>query len=134
MSDTQPQTAPAGPFVPAEVIDHAGTMTRAQADCCTFGVVKVDDAGRVQLYNRYESELSNIPTAATEGRNFFTDVNPNANNPLFYGLFKRGVAADSLDQSFDYTFTYDGYPTPANVRLYRDPASKTNWIFVRKAA
>jgi photoactive yellow protein len=120
-------------FVPAEVLSQAGTMNKPQADLCGFGCVQIDDAGRVVLLNRYLSEMSGVSSKSAEGKNYFTAVNPCTNNPIFFGAFKRGVANDALDEQFDYVFTYQMRPTNVKVHLYRDPASKTNWIFVKKA-
>ena len=126
-------TATASTFVPAEVLSQAGTMNKPQADLCGFGCVQVDDGGRVLLYNRYLSELSGVPAKAADGKNYFTTVNPCANNPIFFGAFKRGVADDTLDEQFDYVFTHQMRPTNVSVHLYRDALTKTNWIFVKKA-
>ena len=120
-------------FVPADVLALAGTMNKSQADLCSFGCVQVDDGGRVLVYNRYLSEMSGVSAAAAAGKNYFTQVNPCANNPLFYGAFKRGVAADTLDEQFGYLFTHQMRPTNVLVHIYRDGLSKTNWIFVKKA-
>ena len=108
-------------------------MNKPQADLCGFGCVQVDDAGRVLVFNRYLSELSGVSAGGAAGRNYFTQVNPCTNNPMFYGAFKRGVAADSLDETFEYLFTYQMRPTTVRVHLYRDPATKANWVFVKKA-
>ena len=125
--------ATATTFVPAEVLSQAGTMNKPQADLCGFGCVQVDDGGRVLLYNKYLSEMSGVSARAAEGKNFFTSVNPCTNNPMFYGLFKRGVAHEAMDELFDYVFTYQMKPTTVKVHLYRDGLSKTNWVFVKKA-
>ena len=120
-------------FVPDEVLAQAGTMNKSQADLCGFGVVGVDDAGRVLVYNRYMSEMSGTSAAAAAGKNYFTQVNLCVNNPMFYGKFKQGVASDILDEQFEYLFTYQMRPTTVRVHLFRDGLSKTNWIFVKKA-
>ena len=134
-SETTTTTAemPSPTFVPAEVLAQAGTMNKPQADLCGFGCVKVDDAGRVLVFNRYLSELSGVSAKGSEGKNYFTQVNPCTNNPMFYGAFKRGVAADHLDEQFEYVFTYQMRPTTVRVHLVRDDVAKANWIFVKKA-
>ena len=120
-------------FVPAEVLAQAGTMNKPQADLCGFGCLQVDDAGRVVTFNKYLSEMSGVSPASAAGKNYFTQVNPCTNNPMFYGLFKRGVANDALDEQFDYVFTYQMRPTNVRVHLFRDATSKANWVFVKKA-
>ncbi|MCS6808093.1 MAG: PAS domain-containing protein [Bacteroidota bacterium] len=121
-------------FVPETFLQRLATLQRAEADMQDFGIVKVDDAGIIQLYNRYESELAGIAPSDAEGKNFFTQVAPCTNNRLFYGRFKEGVAANNLNVSLPYTFTYKMRPTNVRIHMYRDNASKTNWVFVKKRA
>ncbi|MFN4243843.1 MAG: PAS domain-containing protein [Tepidisphaerales bacterium] len=123
----------AGQFVPPEVLSRVGLMSRTQADACDFGVVKVDDSGKILLYNRYEAELAGITPSTAEGRNFFTEVAPCTNNALFFGQFKKGIASGNLNLMFPYTFTYKMKPTNVKVHMFRDPDSKTNWVFVKKS-
>ncbi|MDX2116339.1 MAG: photoactive yellow protein [Planctomycetota bacterium] len=127
-----PAAAPSS-FVPPEVFGACGSLTRADVDSFDFGAVKVDDAGKILLYNRCQSELAGVAPATAEGKNFFTQVAPCSNNGLFFGAFKRGVAAGSLNTTFPYTFTYKMKPTNVQIHLYRDNASKTNWIFISKS-
>lgn len=114
------------------ILYNLGYISRDQADGANFGIVKVDDQGQILLYNRYESELAGVPVATAEGKNFFTQVAICTNNRLFYGKFKDGVASGHLDVSFNYVFTYKMKPTNVIIQLYRDQASSTNWIFVKK--
>ena len=121
-------------FVSPTLLDRLGDVSRPILDAEGYGVVQVDDAGVILLYNKYESELAGIDPAFAEGRNFFTQVAPCSNNRLFFGRFKDGIAKGALDNRFKYTFTYKMKPTPVDVHLYRDDASATNWVFVKKAA
>lgn len=114
------------------ILYNLGYLSRDQADAANFGIVKVDDQGQILLYNRYESELAGVPVASAEGKNFFTQVAICTNNRLFFGKFKDGVASGHLDVSFNYVFTYKMKPTNVIIQLYRDQASSTNWIFVKK--
>ena len=129
----EPLVAPSSSFVPAEVLAQAGTMNKPQADLCPFGCVQVDDAGRVLTYNRYLSEMSGVSSGQAAGKNYFTQVNPCTNNPMFYGAFKRGVAAGQMDEHFAYLFTHQMRPTHVKVHMVRDGLAQTNWIFVKKA-
>ena len=106
-------------------------MEPEQLDAADFGIVKVDDQGRVLFYNRYESELAGVSPEAAHGKNFFTQLAPCSNNRIFLGRFKRGVQSGDLDAAFTYTFTYKMRPTLVDVRLYRDDAGN-NWVMVRK--
>jgi photoactive yellow protein len=121
-------------FVTSDVTSRLNYMSREDADKAPFGIVKVDDSGRILLYNRYEAELAGVSPSNAEGRNFFTEIAPCTNNKLFFGKFKDGVAAGQLDTQFKYTFTYKLKPTNVSIHLLRDRATNSNWVFVQKGA
>ncbi|HRG75923.1 MAG TPA: photoactive yellow protein [Leptospiraceae bacterium] len=114
------------------ILYNLGHLSRDQADNANFGIVKVDDQGQILLYNKYESDLAGVSVASAEGNNFFTQVAICTNNRLFFGKFKDGVTSGHLDASFNYVFTYKMKPTNVMIQLYRDQATSTNWIFVKK--
>ncbi|MGI4788640.1 MAG: phosphonate transporter [Janthinobacterium lividum] len=107
-------------------------MNREELDALDFGLIKLDDTGIIQIYNRYESALASVPVTIAEGRNFFTQVAPCTNNRLVHGRFKEGVSTGEMDLSFSYTLTYKMRPTNVRMRLYRDAATETNWVLVQK--
>lgn len=119
-------------FVPEEVLRKLDNLTTQEANELSFGVVRVTDQGIIELYNQYEADLSKLSINEVLGKNFFITVAPCTNNRLFKGKFDAGVSSDSLDVEFLYTFTYRLRPTNVAVRLYRDPLSKTNWIFTQR--
>jgi len=121
-------------FIPDHVLDQLPNMNRNAADAQQFGIVQVDDAGQIKLYNKWESDLVGVPVNSAEGRNFFTQVAPSANNRLVFGKFKDGVAADHMDHEFNYTFTYKTKPTNVIIRLFRHKATRTNWVLVGQRA
>ena len=127
------QLAQTASFVSGDDLKRLPAMSRAEVDGLPYGVVKVDDEGVVLLYNRYEASLANLEPSATEGRNFFLSVAPCTNNNLFYGSFRKGLAAGDFNVMFPYTFTYRMKPTNVKVHMYRDEASQTNWVLVQKA-
>ena len=119
-------------FVPADMPQKLPLMSRSEVDAMDFGITQVDDDGIIQLYNRYGSDLTNITPAEAEGRNFFTQAVPCCNNRLLYGKFKDGIIMGSLDIVMPYTFTYKLKLTNVMIHLYRDRATKTNWILVQR--
>lgn len=125
--------APAGTFVPSELFGMLGNLSRADADSCDFGIVQLDDTGRVTMVNKYQSELGGVPVPQFEGKHYFTQIAPCTNNGLFYGTFKKGVAAGTLNVMFPYTFTFKMKPTNVKVHMYRDPNSGKNFCFVARA-
>ena len=111
-----------------EELRHASSEALNDAP---FGIIKIDDDGVVQFYNRYESNLSGVDPEDALGTNFFTELAPCSNNPLFLGRFTDGVEEGALDEHFTYTFTYKMRPTLVDVHLYRDEAGN-NWILIQK--
>ncbi|MDX1960743.1 MAG: photoactive yellow protein [Leptospiraceae bacterium] len=118
-------------FVDSNILGRLGNLTRTDVDMLPYGAIKVDKEGIIQLYNRYESELANVPVANAEGKNFFTQVAICTNNRLFYGRFKEGVAKGELNLVFNYVFTYNMKPSNVMIHIYHDKASDTNWVFVK---
>lgn len=118
-------------FIDPNILGKLGTLTQAEADAAAFGIVKVDGNGKILLYNKYESELANVPIQTAVGKNFFTEVAICTNNRIFYGRFKEGMLTGDLDIAFNYVFTYKMKPTNVVIHLYHDKTSDTNWIFVK---
>lgn len=127
--------APATPgsFVPPELFSSLASLTRNDIDPLDFGVIKLDDNGKVLLVNRYQSDLGGVPVPNFEGKIYFTQIAPCTNNGLFFGSFRKGVAANNLNLAFPYTFTFKMKPTNVRVHMYRDPVSRTNWVFCQRA-
>lgn len=119
-------------FVTSDILGKLGSLAKNEADSAAYGIVKVDNNGKIILYNQYEAELAGITTGSAEGKNFFTEIAPCTNNKLFWGKFKAGVDAGELNSSFNYTFTYKMKPTNVAIHLLHDKNSKTNWVFVKK--
>ncbi|QDU84479.1 Photoactive yellow protein [Planctomycetes bacterium Pla163] len=107
-------------------------MSDAELDELEFGVVKIDDHGFVESYNRYESRLTGLASEDAIGRHFFRDIAPCTNNALFRGLFERGLAENRLNHLFPYTFTYRMQPTNVKVHLFRDSVTCTNWVLISR--
>ena len=118
-------------FVGSEILTRLGEITREEADKLQFGAVKVDNNGRIVLYNHYESQIGGIAPSSAEGKNFFTEIAPCTNNKLVYGRFKKGIQDGDLDAEMNYTFTYKMKPTNVTLHLKRDSESNSNWIFVK---
>lgn len=118
-------------FEDDELVEKLRHASEEQLDNAPFGIIKVDDEGKVEFFNQYESELSGMDPSDVMGRNFFTQVAPCTNNRLFRGRFKKGVRRGELDETFTYTYTYKMRPTLVDVHLFRDEAGN-NWITVQK--
>lgn len=108
------------------------SMTPHEADAQPYGIIKVDENGVIQLYNRWESNMAGVSPDRAVGKNFFTQIAPCTNNRLVYGRFKSGAASGNLDVEFNYTFTYKMRPTNVRIHLYHHAGTGTNWVLVSK--
>lgn len=119
-------------IVNESVLQKLPSLSAAELDALSIGVVKVDDQGVIQMYNKEEGRIGNVNPASVIGKNFFTQVAPCTNNRLFFGKFKEGVSKGSLAFSMPYTFTYKIKPTNVMIQMYRDPNTSSNWVLVKQ--
>lgn len=119
-------------FVPPELLANLPTMKQTQMDMLDFGCIKLDDEGTILNYNRWQGEFAGVDPQEALKKNFFRELAPCTNNRLVFGRFKQGVAEGSLDVVVSYAFTYRMRPTLVKVHLYRDKATRTNWVLVRR--
>ncbi len=119
-------------FVPAELLTNLPTMKQSQMDMLDFGCIKLDDEGRILNYNRWQGEFAGVDPQEALRKNFFRELAPCTNNRLVFGRFKQGVTDGALDVVVSYAFTYKMRPTLVKVHLYRDQATRTNWVLVRR--
>lgn len=129
---TLPVPARAVPVAPPEILARLPRLSASEVDRFDFGCIRVSDQGIVEVYNKWESDFAGVPQASAIGRNFFRELAPCTNNRLIFGRFKEGVAQDDLNTIVSYAFTYKMRPTLVRVHLYRDSATKTNWVLVQK--
>ncbi len=95
-----------------------------------FGIVALDEKGRVLAYNRYEQELANLDAAEVVGRDFFVEIAPCTNNFMVREkFFDTWARAGTLDERVPYTFTYRLQPTRVELRLV--VVGKNGWMLVR---
>ena len=115
-------------FDDVPMIEMLSTMDEAALDGLPFGVVGLDNANMVELYNAHEERYSGLPRGIVVGRHFFSDVAPCMNN---YMVAERLEEAP-LDATLPYVLTFRMRPTPVRLRLLHASEALRRWVLVAR--
>ena len=119
-------------ILPPETMAALAQMTRSELDAIPVGIIQIDDAGVILQYNKSEGDLAGFRAEDVEGKNLFFELAPCMNNGLVYGKFREGVAGGSLDHEVLFALTYRMRPVLTQIRLWRDPATASNWLLLQR--
>jgi photoactive yellow protein len=86
-------------------------------DSLPLGVVVLDAAGKVVIYNRAEERLANRQRARVVGRDFFVEVAPCMNVSRLAGEFRAHIGRRALDVNLEFSFPFMSLDEPRDVRL-----------------
>ena len=109
------------------------TMSAEELDTLPFGVIQLDEEGKIRMYNLAEGEISGRNPEEVLGKNFFTEVAPCTNVQEFAGRFRQGVKDRNLNCTFPYLFDFRMRPTRVWVRMYFSHKTNSAWVFVMRA-
>lgn len=98
-------------------------------DALPFGVIRLNQVGRIIAYNFTEGLHSGFHQKQVIGRNFF-QMAPCANTAKFLGRFKEGLARDTLDTQFEYVFTRLCDPN-VRIRMMKAPGEDF-WLLIKR--
>jgi photoactive yellow protein len=90
-------------------------MVASLVDHIPIGVVVVDRAGKVVLYNRYEEILAARKRENVVGRDFFHEVAPCMNVKELGGEFRRRIGSEELDVEVEFAFPLPFLDQPRDV-------------------
>ncbi len=108
-----------------------GTLSPEELDELDFGVIGIDDAGVVRLYNTTESRLAGLSRDRVVGNPLFTVVAPCMNNYLVAQRFEDAKASgEPLDATIDYVFTLKMRPSKVKLRLIAKPGDAHRFVVV----
>jgi len=99
-------------------------------DALNFGVVRIDESGKVVYMNEYEAQLANLNQSDVPGKHFFSQIAPCTNN--FMVAEKYHSPQEARDELLDYVFTYRVKPTPVTLRLLIDPNRPYHYLLVNR--
>jgi photoactive yellow protein len=119
-------------FGKSDIENVMAKMSGKDIDNLAFGAVQLDAQGRIIQYNAAEGQITGRDPKSTVGKNFFTEVAPCTNTPVFKGAFDAGVKAGNLNAVIEYTFDYNMKPTKVKVHMKKALVGDTYWVFVKR--
>jgi photoactive yellow protein len=108
------------------------SLTSDELDLLPFGVIGLDPAGVVRVYNKTEARLSGRKARPTQGLSFFTEIAPCMNNDYFKGRIEKARLAGTLDIAFTFVGDFNDRNRELSVRV-QSAADGGLWIFHRRA-
>jgi photoactive yellow protein len=122
------------PLIPDAKRRRLETMTNDALNALSVGALCLDDQGAVRRANEralgWPGVTADAP-AALEGRNFFTELAPDTDTPLFRGQFEAGVDAGAMDLQLFYGGGANEEDPRMAVHFHRKPNRSENWILFR---
>jgi photoactive yellow protein len=106
-------------------------LSEQQLDGISFGIIQVDETGRIVIFNEAESGITGIMKKAAVGKNFFTEVAVCTNESGFRGRFEDGVKSGALDVLFEWHLAAGKLP---RVLVHITKAARGNryWICTKR--
>jgi photoactive yellow protein len=108
------------------------SLTSDELDLLPFGVIGLDPAGVVRVYNKTEARLSGRKARPTQGLSFFTEIAPCMNNDYFKGRIEKARLAGTLDIAFTFVGDFNDRNRELSVRV-QSAADGGLWIFHHRA-
>jgi photoactive yellow protein len=106
-------------------------LSERELDGISYGVIQVDETGRILLFNDAEAGIAGIEKKAAIGKNFFTEVAVCTDESDFRGRFDAGVKAGALDILFEWHLAGANMP---RVLVHITKAARGNcyWICTKR--
>lgn len=105
------------------------SMSPAEFDAMPFGMIRLDQAGVVKAYNRWEAQLARRNVNDVVGKNFFTEIAPCTNVAEFRGKLDELVATGGKTYVFDYDFQFPWGTRRVRVRFVVE-SDDERWVLV----
>jgi photoactive yellow protein len=106
-------------------------LSEQELDSISFGVIQVDETGRILIFNAAESSIAGIARKAALGKNFFTEVAICTNESGFRGRFEAGVKAGTLDILFEWHLAGENMPRVV-VHITKAARGNRYWICTKR--
>jgi photoactive yellow protein len=122
-------------FADPGLITALHQATDETLDGLDFGVIGMDSLGRVQRYNRFESEAAGLSRERVLGHPLFTVVAPCMNNFMVAQRFEDAEAEQQpLDDTIPYVLTLRMRPVKVRLRLLYQPGMAQRFVLVDRSS
>ena len=116
--------------VSIRTIEQMTSLTRAELDRLPLGVIQVDSAGTILMYNAAEARLTGLDPKDVLGKNFFTEVAPCTNVQQFAGRFRTELGPNRPPIVFPYELKLSRKRVYVTILMCFDKENDCVWIFV----
>ena len=116
-------------FDAPDLFEALNAASAAELEHAPFGVVRLNSAMEVLVYNRTEAMLSGLDPAWVVGKHFFSQIAPCIDNHLVAAKYRH---ATDLDEGLDYVLAFHMRPTRVKLRLITRQAHEWSYFCVRK--
>lgn len=107
-------------------------LAAADIHSLPYGVVRLDDDGKIIFFNEAEARLSGYGRRDDPvGRNFFTEVAPCLATPQFLGRIDRARASGTIDIEFGAVGDFDDLDKELRFRI-QSASDGGVWIFTQR--
>jgi two-component system cell cycle sensor histidine kinase/response regulator CckA len=89
----------------------------ATLDLLPYGIIVVDEAGRILYYNAREEQIAGRRREDVLGKNFFREVAPCTQVQEFYGRFEEAMRTTGLVANFNFKFPFPDRPREVEISL-----------------
>ncbi len=89
----------------------------ATLDLLPYGIIVVDEEGKILYYNAREEEIANRQREDVLGKNFFSEIAPCTQVQEFYGRFKETMHRAGLVADFHFRFPFPERPREVEITL-----------------
>lgn len=123
-------TVPESPMTFASVsIAQLEALPPGELDGLPYGVVGLDAAGTVEVYNATESRLAGIPQSIVLGWAYFAETAQCMNNFMVAQRFEDEAEIDDI---IDYVLTLRMRPTPVRLRLLKSASAARRYLLIQR--
>jgi photoactive yellow protein len=133
----QPRADGVGTEVELSGVDAQGLLAEVERlspealDTLPFGVVRLDEEGKVSYFSRAEAEQSGYGDRRAIGRDFFTQMAPCLGTPELLGRIESARRAGTLDILFEQVGDFGDPERELRVRVLSASGGGL-WVFLQR--